>query len=77
MQGVRVQSLGGELGSHILHGLTPTRKKKTKYFLYHAHYVTFQCAPGVLDSSAYILDAMWPMGCPWTTAFMSNWNSQA
>ena len=49
---------------HILHGLTPTRKKKTKYFLYHAHYVTFQCAPGVLDSSAYILDAMWPMGCP-------------
>ena len=45
MQGVRVQSLGGELGSHMLHGLTPTKKKKTKYFLYHAYYVTFQCAP--------------------------------
>lgn len=29
-QGVRVDSLGGELGSHMLHGLAPTKKKKKK-----------------------------------------------
>lgn len=28
MQGVWVQSVGGELGSHTLHGLSPAKKKK-------------------------------------------------
>lgn len=73
-QGVRVDSLGGELGSHMLHGLAPTKKKKkkTKYFLYHAHYVTFQCAPGGAGQLSIYPGCSVADGMSMTTAFMSN-----